>query len=65
MSSCAALIFLANRPNWDELRDIEASRKAKVMMGSVTWGYNSRDALQQQQPDFLFTSPADIVKALS
>ena len=49
----------------DELRDIEASRKAKVMMGSVTWGYNSRDTLQQQQPDFLFTSPADIVKALS
>lgn len=49
----------------DELRDIEASRKANVMVGSVTWGYNSLDALQQEQPNFLFTSPADIVKALT
>ncbi|MFV9474436.1 HAD-IA family hydrolase [Advenella sp. RU8] len=49
----------------DELRDIEAAQKAKVMIGSVTWGYNSRDALQQEQPNFLFTSPMDIVKALT
>lgn len=48
----------------DELRDIEASRKAKVLMGSVTWGYNHGSALQQAQPDFLFTSPTDIVEAL-
>ncbi len=38
----------------DEIRDIEAARKAGLSAGSITFGYNSRKALESHGPDFLF-----------
>lgn len=44
----------------DELRDIEASRRAGVPVISVTWGYDSRDLLNSGNPDYLAETPRDI-----
>ncbi|RYE10197.1 MAG: HAD family hydrolase [Hyphomicrobiales bacterium] len=38
----------------DEIRDIDAARKAGLSAGSITFGYNSRKALAAAHPDFLF-----------
>lgn len=37
----------------DEFRDITASRKAGVKIISASWGYNSRELLEQGGPDFI------------
>jgi len=38
----------------DEVRDIEAARQAGLAAGSITFGYNSRRALEAAHPDHLF-----------
>jgi phosphoglycolate phosphatase len=49
----------------DEIRDIEACRKAGIRIISVTWGYNSRKRLHLEKPDFLVDKPEDIISVLS
>lgn len=49
----------------DEIRDIEAARKAGVRVGSVAWGYNHVDALRERGPDELFMQVADLPAALA
>ncbi len=44
----------------DEMRDIDAARKAGVRVGSVAWGYNHVDALRERGPDELFMRVADL-----
>lgn len=46
----------------DETRDIEAARKAGVRVASVSWGYNSAKALKIFHPDWLFTSPKELLQ---
>ena len=46
----------------DEVRDIEACRKAKVQIIAVTWGFNSKRILERAKPDFIADKPEDIVK---
>jgi phosphoglycolate phosphatase len=41
----------------DEVRDIDAARFAGVYPVSVTWGFNSREALAAAQPDWLVDEP--------
>jgi phosphoglycolate phosphatase len=48
----------------DEIRDGEASRKAGVAFGAVTWGQHSAEALKAQQPAHLFQSPSEIAAAV-
>lgn len=48
----------------DELRDIEAAQEVGVHMAAVTWGYNSRPALEAAAPDYIFETPAQIVEFL-
>jgi phosphoglycolate phosphatase len=38
----------------DEIRDIDAARQAGVAAGAMTFGYNSRRALESHSPDYLF-----------
>ncbi len=38
----------------DEIRDIDAARQAGLTAGVMTFGYNSRRALESHTPDFLF-----------
>lgn len=50
----------------DETRDIEAARKSRVKAIAVSWGFNSKEALAEQNPDFLLHQPhelIDVVKA--
>ena len=48
----------------DEVRDIEASKKAQIPMIAVTWGFNSEERLKQSKPDYIVSKPADILKKL-
>jgi phosphoglycolate phosphatase len=44
----------------DELRDIEAAQETGVHIAAVTWGYNSRKALESAGPDYLFDTPEEV-----
>jgi phosphoglycolate phosphatase-like HAD superfamily hydrolase len=48
----------------DELRDVKASQKAGVPIAAVTWGFNSRETLASQDPDYLINRPADFLRLL-
>jgi phosphoglycolate phosphatase len=44
----------------DELRDLEAARKAGIAFGAVGWGYAKPEALAAREPDEFFTAMHDI-----
>lgn len=44
----------------DELRDVEAAQETGVHIAAVTWGYNSRKALESAEPDYLFDTPEEV-----
>lgn len=44
----------------DETRDIEAARNIPIQVIAVSWGFNSKDALARQNPDFLIDRPEDL-----
>ncbi|MFA5926536.1 MAG: HAD-IA family hydrolase [Parcubacteria group bacterium] len=46
----------------DEIRDIEAAKKAGVRIIAVTWGFNTKAALQKFKPDYLVERPDDLIK---
>jgi phosphoglycolate phosphatase len=48
----------------DEIRDIEAARKANLAVGTVTFGYNSRKALAGAKPDYLFDNYDELLRAV-
>lgn len=48
----------------DELRDVKASQKAGIPIAAVTWGFNSRESLAAEAPDYLFDCPADFLRLL-
>jgi phosphoglycolate phosphatase len=45
----------------DEIRDIKAAKKAEVPMAAVTWGFNSPESLQAQNPEHVIVSPAELL----
>lgn len=48
----------------DEVRDIESAQKVGVKCAAVTWGFNTQDILQKNSPDWLISSPGQLVKLL-
>lgn len=44
----------------DEVRDIEAGKKAGIKTIAVSWGYNTKDALAKEHPDYLIDSPMEL-----
>lgn len=44
----------------DETRDIDAARSAGVRIISVSWGFNTREILHAQKPDFLIDQPSQL-----
>jgi phosphoglycolate phosphatase len=44
----------------DEVRDIEAGKKAGIKTIAVSWGYNNKDALAKEHPDYLIDSPLEL-----
>jgi phosphoglycolate phosphatase len=49
----------------DEVRDIEAARKAGIACGAVSWGYATPQALAALRPDAMFTSVDDMTARLA
>ena len=49
----------------DETRDIIAAQKAGIRSAAVTWGYNSRQSLENQRPDYLIHSPQELFQLFS
>lgn len=49
----------------DEVRDIEAAKKIKMSIISVTWGYNGKKVLSSYEPDYLAESPSDLLKFIN
>ncbi|MBM4077781.1 MAG: HAD-IA family hydrolase [Planctomycetes bacterium] len=41
----------------DEIRDVDAARKANVDIASVAWGWHSAGTLNKQEPTYLVTTP--------
>ncbi|MBD2740203.1 HAD-IA family hydrolase [Coleofasciculus sp. FACHB-1120] len=48
----------------DETRDIEAARKSRIKVISVSWGFNSKEVLAKHQPDFLVNKPSELLKVI-
>lgn len=48
----------------DEIRDIIAARACGLIAVSVSWGYNSMQALSAHQPDYLVESPKEFLSIL-
>jgi len=48
----------------DELRDVKASQKAGIPVAAVTWGFNSRESLAAESPNYLIDRPADFLRLL-
>jgi phosphoglycolate phosphatase-like HAD superfamily hydrolase len=49
----------------DEVRDVEASKKAGIKAIAVTWGYNTRKALETAKADIVVDKPAELIKAIN
>jgi phosphoglycolate phosphatase len=45
----------------DEIRDIEAAKSLAIKIVSVSWGYNSKEILQAESPDYLIDHPSELV----
>ncbi len=46
----------------DETRDIDALKKIKIPIIAVSWGFNSHEILQKQNPDYLIDSPSNLLE---
>lgn len=49
----------------DEIRDIDACKENNVKIISVTWGFNTKNILKQNKPDFLVNTPSEILKIIN
>jgi phosphoglycolate phosphatase len=49
----------------DEIRDLEAARKAGIDFGAVSWGYTSAAALQAHAPEQMFSSVDDLMARMT
>ncbi|MBD2042750.1 HAD-IA family hydrolase [Microcoleus sp. FACHB-672] len=48
----------------DETRDIEAAKKSQIKIIAVTWGFNSKQVLAAQNPDFLIDRPEELIEVI-
>jgi phosphoglycolate phosphatase len=44
----------------DETRDIEAAKKTGIKSIAVTWGFNSKELLLKENPNFLVANPSEL-----
>ena len=48
----------------DETRDVRSAQKSRISVVAVAWGFNSKQVLAKQQPDFLVEQPLQLIKAI-
>ena len=46
----------------DEVRDMQAGKKAGITTVAVSWGYNTKTALLKENPDYVIDSPLELEK---
>lgn len=46
----------------DEVRDIEAAKANKIKSAAVTWGFNTREKLQELRPDYIINTAVELLK---
>ncbi|MGF1577770.1 MAG: HAD-IA family hydrolase [Gemmataceae bacterium] len=46
----------------DEIRDIEAAKKANIDVAAVTWGFNTADSLAEHAPTYLVHDPQTLTQ---
>ncbi len=46
----------------DEIRDVQAGKKAGITTVAVSWGYNTKDVLLKESPDYVIDSPLELEK---
>lgn len=44
----------------DEVRDVEAARKAGVAVAAAAWGFHAETILRESRPDYLVSEPAEL-----
>jgi phosphoglycolate phosphatase-like HAD superfamily hydrolase len=49
----------------DEINDIKAAKQVGVTSIAVTWGFNDRNTLAEQAPDFLVDHPDQLLAAIT
>ncbi len=49
----------------DEIRDIVAAKRAGVAVAAVSWGYNTKEVLAAQNPDYLVDDVTGLERAVS
>jgi len=45
----------------DEVRDIDAAREAGIKIVSVSWGFNSKEVLGSNKPNYIVDTPAELL----
>lgn len=48
----------------DEIRDIRASKKSRIKMIAVSWGFNSEKVLAKNNPNYIVNKPQEILEIL-
>ncbi len=46
----------------DEARDIVSSKKAKIKTCGVSWGYNTTEMLNKEEPDYLINTLSELIE---
>ncbi|MFA6528745.1 MAG: HAD-IA family hydrolase [Candidatus Gracilibacteria bacterium] len=49
----------------DEVRDIEATKKVGIPIIAVCWGFNKKEILAKQNPEYLADKPGDLIHIAS
>jgi phosphoglycolate phosphatase len=49
----------------DEVRDVEAAKKAGVTSAAVTWGVHAESLLRANAPDYLVAEPAELLRLIA
>ena len=49
----------------DEIRDIDAARRAGIASGAVTFGYNTGESLRARGPDLIFDDYGQLLATLT
>lgn len=48
----------------DEARDIDAAKRSNIKVIAVSWGFNSKEVLARQHPDFLIHHPQELIEVI-
>lgn len=49
----------------DETRDIDAAKRSNIKVVGVSWGFNSKEVLAKQNPDFLIDQPNQLLEVIA